>query len=192
MSLLRCPWSLPRFKTANIIVVICVAMIIWVFYLVARFSANMMISQGESVKKPLNLCETPSLPRGSVHIVVGTYKYNDPEEGIGFDHDNYLFDLGLTNADIFWYRRVEPEEPLREMEGPCGMRLHERLLLPNYGRVLQSVCYATGLGWDMGQCRVSCEEMRMRQGVLLVHYKEENGRQCKQLDRRYIDLKSKE
>jgi hypothetical protein len=81
------------------------------------------------------LCESPSLPRGSTHIVVATYSYNRRENDIGFNDNNYLWDLGLTNADVFWYRRVQAQEPLRsQINGPCGMKLHERLLLPNYGR----------------------------------------------------------
>ena len=49
--------------------------------------------------------------------------------------DNYLLDLGLTNADIFWYRRIHEEQPLlSSIQGPCGVNVHERLLLPNYGR----------------------------------------------------------
>ena len=80
-------------------------------------------------------CEAPSLPRGSFHIVVAGYKYQEQETGIGFETNvNYLWDLGLTNADIFWYRRVRPEVPLRQEQGPCGMQLHERLVLPNIGR----------------------------------------------------------
>jgi hypothetical protein len=80
-------------------------------------------------------CESPSLPRGSIHIVVAGYKYNQDDAGIRFGPDNYLFDLRLTNADIYWYRRVQPQQPLAPpMQGPCGMTLFERLLLPNYGR----------------------------------------------------------
>lgn len=79
-------------------------------------------------------CESPSLPRGSVHVVVAAYKYNEMESNIGFDENNYLWNLGLTNAEIYWYRREHTEIPLRQVDGPCGMRLNERLLLPNYGR----------------------------------------------------------
>lgn len=80
-------------------------------------------------------CESPSLPRGSVHIVVGGYKYKKPEAGIRFEaNHNYLLNLGLTNANIFWYRRVHANEPLRQVQGPCGIQLQERLLLPNHGR----------------------------------------------------------
>lgn len=81
-------------------------------------------------------CESPSLPIGSIHIVVASYLYNQMDAGIGFEKEhNYLWDLRLSNADIYWYRRVQPHQPLRrQLNGPCGMMLQERLLLPNYGR----------------------------------------------------------
>lgn len=70
-----------------------------------------------------------------MHIVVAGYKYNQDDAGLQFGHDNYLFDLRLTNAEIYWYRRVHPRQPLAPpIPGPCGMTLQERLLLPNYGR----------------------------------------------------------
>lgn len=47
---------------------------------------------------------------------------------------NYQWNLGLTNAQICWYRRVEPEWPPRLLTGPCGVRVHERLLYSDEGR----------------------------------------------------------
>lgn len=90
----------------------------------------------EKVGSTGTLCESPSLPHGSIHVVVATYKYKEMEAEIGFDYNNYvyLWDLGLSNAEIYWYRRQQSEAPLRQVDGPCGMRLNERLLLPNYGR----------------------------------------------------------
>lgn len=73
-----------------------------------------------------NPCETPSLPAGAIHIVIAAY-----EEHNCFS--NSLWDLGLTNANVYVYRRVAPERPLSVWHGPCGMTVHERLLLPNQG-----------------------------------------------------------
>lgn len=88
-----------------------------------------------------NHCEAPSLPRNTgMHIIVGGYRREEP----GFemtDKHNYLGDIGVTNADVYWYRRIHPEipqaEPTRlgdtEQEG-CGMMMHERYLPINHGR----------------------------------------------------------
>ena len=78
-------------------------------------------------------CESPSLPRNDFHIVLGGYQESG-EAGLN-KTDNYLLDLGLTNADIFWYRRIHEEQPLlSSIQGTCGVNVHEKLLLPNYGR----------------------------------------------------------
>ena len=74
-----------------------------------------------------NPCESPALPAGAIHIVIAGYK-----EDTCFTH--YLWDMGLTNAHAFVYRRREPEQALRSWHGPCGMLVQERLLLPNHGR----------------------------------------------------------
>ena len=47
---------------------------------------------------------------------------------------HYLWDMGLTNAHVFVYRRRAPEKALHSWRGPCGMLVHERLLLPNHGK----------------------------------------------------------
>jgi hypothetical protein len=47
---------------------------------------------------------------------------------------DYLFQLGITNADVFVYHREEPSAPTRLSDGPCGIRVEHRLLLPNHGR----------------------------------------------------------
>lgn len=79
-----------------------------------------------------NHCEVPSLPRNTgMHIIVGGYRRKEP----GFemtDKHNYLGDIGVTNADVYWYRRIHPEIPQAEptplgdteQEG-CGMVMHE-------------------------------------------------------------------
>ena len=70
---------------------------------------------------PTSTCEEPSLPKGEVHVVIGGYK--EVEAGLAFDDvKNYLWDLELTNADVFWYRRVQSEIPLRTS------RKYERIL----------------------------------------------------------------
>ena len=74
-----------------------------------------------------NPCESPALPAGAIHIVIAGYK-----EDTCFTH--YLWDMGLTNAHAFVYRRRESEQALRSWHGPCGMLVQERLLLPNHGR----------------------------------------------------------
>ena len=48
----------------------------------------------------------------------------------------YLWNLGLTNAHVFVYRRVSPEVPLKQWRGPCGVLVQEKLVLPNHGREL--------------------------------------------------------
>ena len=75
----------------------------------------------------LNPCESPALPAGAIHIVIAGFK-----ENTCFTH--YLWDMGLTNAHVFVYRRMKPENALRSWHGPCGMLVQERLLLPNHGR----------------------------------------------------------
>ncbi|EIE18102.1 hypothetical protein COCSUDRAFT_55034 [Coccomyxa subellipsoidea C-169] len=76
-------------------------------------------------------CESPSLPAGSFHVVVAAY-----EEKHCFKQ--YLWKLGLTNALVIIYRRVEPERPLGRWHGPCGMVVQEKLLLPNHGKDLSA------------------------------------------------------
>lgn len=89
-----------------------------------------------------NHCEVPSLPSNNgMHIVIGGYRRNEP----GFemtDKYNYLGDIGLTNAQVYWYRRIHPEIPQAEPtplgdstnENGCGMIMHERYLSINHGR----------------------------------------------------------
>ena len=74
-----------------------------------------------------NPCESPSLPHGSLHLVVAGY-----EEKNCFT--DWLWSLGLTNARVFVYRRLSPERPLSRWAGPCGMTVEEKLVLPNYGK----------------------------------------------------------
>lgn len=81
-------------------------------------------------------CESPSIQaekEKGMHIIVGGFKRNETH---GFSMtSNYLSDMGLTNADIYWYRRIDldvPEAPAIDL--PCGMTLHERVMSPNRGR----------------------------------------------------------
>jgi len=134
---MACSRRTPQWISVAVVVVTSVFMMVYISFSMLEFPPNILY-QGEfnvSTKEPLILgCESPSLPRGSVHIVVASYKYNEQDAGIEFDGNNYLFDLRLSNADIFWYRRVQPQHVLRQVNGPCGMVLQERILLPNYGR----------------------------------------------------------
>ena len=43
--------------------------------------------------------------------------------------------MGCTShlLQAFVYRRVQSSQPLRSWSGPCGVIVHERLLLPNLG-----------------------------------------------------------
>lgn len=72
-------------------------------------------------------CEWPSLPPNSLHIIVAGHR----KEHI---HKHYLFNLGLTNTELFFYRREDESDPVRELQGPCGIKAYERLVLPNHGR----------------------------------------------------------
>ena len=103
----------------------------WVFALLASCLA---LLAGSAVTATFdtsvhNSCESPSLPAGSMHIVIAGY-----EDKNCFTH--YLWDLGLTNAHVFVYRRLSSERPLAIWRGPCGMTVEEKLLLPNHGREL--------------------------------------------------------
>ena len=77
-------------------------------------------------------CLVPSISRGQLHIIIA---------GFG-EHTcyKYMFALGLTNADVYIYRREAEKEPLRTVEGPCGVQVFERLLLPNVGKHAASAC----------------------------------------------------
>lgn len=79
----------------------------------------------------LNPCESPALPAGQFHIILVGH-----EEKTCFTH--YLWEMGATNARVFVYRRVVSERPLKKWNGPCGMEIEERLLLPNYGKDLSA------------------------------------------------------
>ncbi|KAK9812089.1 hypothetical protein WJX73_005368 [Symbiochloris irregularis] len=72
-----------------------------------------------------NECETPSLPSGRFHILIQAHK---PKTCV----THWLYELGVTNAHVFVYRRFEAKTPLRTWHGPCGMLVQERLLTPNH------------------------------------------------------------
>ena len=72
-------------------------------------------------------CEVPTLPRNMFHIVISGFAAKTC-----FGH--YLWDLGISNADVFIYRRVELGEPVSSWQGPCGVRAQEVILAPNSGR----------------------------------------------------------
>jgi Protein of unknown function (DUF3431) len=71
-------------------------------------------------------CQKPSLPYCAFHVVIASWA----EEQCF----SYLYELGLTNACVYVYRRVHPQRELRTWNGPCGVTVYERLLLPNHGR----------------------------------------------------------
>ena len=74
----------------------------------------------------LGTCIAPSAARGQAHVVIAGW-----DRATCFD---YIYTLGLTNARVFTYRRVEEERPARSWAGPCGISVEERILLPNAGR----------------------------------------------------------
>ena len=71
-------------------------------------------------------CISPSLPHSAFHVVIAGHAENTCYQ--------YVLDMGLTNALVFVYRRVSPDEPLRTWTGRCGIRVEEKLLVPNHGR----------------------------------------------------------
>ncbi|GIL54821.1 hypothetical protein Vafri_10504 [Volvox africanus] len=81
---------------------------------------------------PLWGCESPALPVGSLHVVVSTFNA-DPEQLLP-----WLWHLGLTNAAIYIYYRIDDMHIQRQYHGtvrlPCGMILNVLPLLPNKGR----------------------------------------------------------
>ena len=72
-------------------------------------------------------CESPALPVGSFHVVIAAH-----ENKTCYTH--YLWHMGLTNAHVFVYRRVQPQKVGQVRQGPCGVIVHERLMLPNKGK----------------------------------------------------------
>mmetsp|Transcript_51841 Transcript_51841/g.76834 ORF Transcript_51841/g.76834 Transcript_51841/m.76834 type:complete len:88 (-) Transcript_51841:169-432(-) len=69
-------------------------------------------------------CEEPGLLKGKVHFVFGGYKYE--EAGLIFDDalSNYLWDLEVINAIIFWYRRESSQGPLKTKQRKCEITIH--------------------------------------------------------------------
>lgn len=90
----------------------------------------------QHVKRPDGTyCEDPPAPRNAMHVVVGAYSYNETEGEVSFDSDNnYIWDFGLTNTPIFWYRKERPDKPPRTRYGPCNTTMQEVVFLPNTGQ----------------------------------------------------------
>ena len=80
-------------------------------------------------------CDKDALPAGSFHIVVAAWKYQESEGNTGFEHNlNYLVNLGLPNAQIFWYRREKLNIMARNYTAStCNISVQE-VLTPNTGR----------------------------------------------------------
>jgi hypothetical protein len=79
------------------------------------------------LKNDIELCEMPSLPKNSLHIVIAGYKHREVSEDY-----SYLF--SLSNTEIFHYRRQFATMPLVSYPEICGVVVNERLMLPNIGR----------------------------------------------------------
>ena len=73
------------------------------------------------------LCELPSLPHDSVHIIVAGHQPGDFS-------DHYLVQSGLSNARVIFYRRVDYDKTPSQVNGSCGIIAEERILNPNRGR----------------------------------------------------------
>ena len=98
----------------NLIFVLCSGLLVW------------LAQQGRATKLVI-ACESPSLPAGTFHVVIAAY-----EGKSCFSH--YLWELGVSNAKVFVYRRLSPEISLQQWHGPCDILVQERLLLPNHAR----------------------------------------------------------
>ncbi|GIL80239.1 hypothetical protein Vretifemale_9415 [Volvox reticuliferus] len=94
--------------------------------------ATSLSPSSSSPLAPLWGCESPALPDGSLHVVVSTFNA-DPEQLLP-----WLWHLGLTNAIIYVYYRIDDLYIQRQYHGivrlPCGMILNVLPLLPNKGR----------------------------------------------------------
>lgn len=72
-------------------------------------------------------CEAPATPFGTFHIVVGGYQHIKVNQ-------HYLLDFGLSNSLIYFYRREHEDISIQQTNEFCGIKIQERLLLPNIGR----------------------------------------------------------
>ena len=97
------------------------------FVLVVCIGLLFGLAQEGRAFRLINACESPSLSTGSFHVVIAAYESRNC-------FSQYLWELGVSNAHVFVYRRESQERPLRQWHGPCGISVHERLLLPNHGR----------------------------------------------------------
>ena len=73
-------------------------------------------------------CLEPSLPSGQFHVVIAAWKYSNVP-----CFNDYIWDLGITNANVYVNRRTLANISLRAWTGPCGIKVTEKLLLPNHG-----------------------------------------------------------
>lgn len=71
-------------------------------------------------------CMSPSLQRGDFHVV-----FSGVKPGTCFH--KYVAAMGLTNARVIVYRRVEDHAPLASWKMRCGIMGTEHLLLPSTG-----------------------------------------------------------
>lgn len=70
-------------------------------------------------------CISPAVGTNRFHVVIASWKNATCFE--------WVYDLGLSNARVFVYRRVGTLPP-RTWDGPCNVTVEERLLIPNHGR----------------------------------------------------------
>ena len=93
----------------------------------ASFSALVFFASTAQASVVQSPCESPALPVGSLHVVIAGH-----ENRTCYTH--YLWHMGLTNAHVFVYRRLHPQKVGVVRQGPCGVVVHERLMLPNKGK----------------------------------------------------------
>ena len=88
---------------------------------------SIKIYEESDVVSDTSLCEIPSLPKSTFHIIIAGYKHRESSEDY-----SYLF--SLTNAHFFHYRRQFATIPLTNTQEICGVQVEEKLMVPNRGR----------------------------------------------------------
>lgn len=94
---------------------------------VAKYSYAFKNYANQDLVNDTIFCEIPALPKGTLHIVIAGYQHRE----IAPDY-SYLY--GLTNTEIFHYRRQFATLPVQDTRESCGVEVKDKLLLPNRGR----------------------------------------------------------
>lgn len=95
--------------------------LLWLLFCPCAFTHRLRPKRASALE-----CQAPSLPAGAFHVVIAGFAADTCFE--------YLYDLGLTNAHVFVYRREGADTTaVRTWRGRCGVTVTEALLLPNSG-----------------------------------------------------------